>query len=121
MNGIPTDKEFLTYTALSLSGPVIWSVHFAIAYGIQYVTCMTAFIPARFVMPIILGSTFLAVLLITSGAWGILKGGLLRETSDKQVVIFYKCVSTFLLILSLFGVIATCAACLLLPACATLR
>lgn len=115
------DREFLSYTALSLAGPVIWSVHFAVVYGIQHLICSTGFLPGRFVMPIILGATLIAILLIAGCTWGTLKGGLLSEVPGTQVVLFYKYVSGFMLILSFFAVLATCAAGLMLPACQDLR
>lgn len=121
MNGIAKDREFIRLTAVSLSAPVIWSAHFGMSYGLQHFICRTGRLPETLVTPTILVATLVAVLLMAIIMWRTAKGPWTDLPADATVARFYKYATLFMLVLSLFGVIATCLSGLMLPACAELR
>lgn len=113
MSDEPKPRErFLLRTALCLSGPLLWALHFGAVYGTSHVVCATGIVNAQSVSVAVIGATVAAF-----AALAILFA-MAARVQDRT---FYRPVSLWLLSLSAFGVLAAGAAAIYLPACQMLR
>lgn len=115
------DPHFARLTFTSLSGPLIWALHFGAVYGGQHVACERGLLSAGLTRTGIVLVTLLAALAI--GAIWMCARRLLTPDPPLQADLpaFLHLVTLFLLALSLFGVLAAGLASVMLPACPALR
>lgn len=116
-----SDPRFIRLTLTSMSGPLIWALHFGAVYGGQHVACHAlnlGTIPIRWG---IAGATLAGCLAI--GAVAVVARRLVQPEppADPHVPAFLSAVALWLLGLSLFGILATGLAGVMLPGCASLR
>lgn len=115
------DPHFLRLTMTSLSGPLIWALHFGAVYGGQHVACERQLLAGGLTRTAIIIVTVVAAAAI-GAVWASARRFL---TPDQQLQAdlpaFLHLVTLFLLGLSLFGVIAAGLAGVMLPACPALR
>lgn len=115
------DTRFLRRTFTSLSGILIWAAHFGLVYGVQHVACREGAGEAGYVKPVIYLATVLAAALMGLVAAKARNWLAPDDPAMPGVSIFLRAVTHILLVLSLFGVLATTASAILLPTCAALR
>ncbi|MDP1663563.1 MAG: hypothetical protein Q8L79_00415 [Methylobacter sp.] len=115
-------EKFIGIALLSLAGPFIWVLHFAVVYGVQHIACVTLGNRADFWVEIsvivITVVALLALLLL------ILKPDILQRLDRKQVrqestKEFFSGIMRLLALLSFFGVLWSGIALFFLPACAS--
>lgn len=113
MTNMPKPRErFLLRTALCLSGPVLWALHFGAVYGLGHVGCATDLGEGQSIRAAVIVATIAALLaaaILFAISWRV------------QDRVFYRPVTFWLLALSAFGIAAAGVAAIFLPACPPLR
>ncbi|MDO9047093.1 MAG: hypothetical protein Q7U66_05060 [Methylobacter sp.] len=113
-------EKFIGIALLSLAGPFIWVLHFAVVYGVQHIACVTLGNRADFWVEtsviVITVAALLALLLL------ILKPDILQYLDRNQVrqettKVFFSGIMRLLALLSFFGVLWAGIALFFLPAC----
>jgi hypothetical protein len=116
-----SDTRFEWLTLISLSGPLIWSLHFGGVYGGQHVACETGLAGEMVIRSGIALATLAAI-----AALGLIfllarRNMNTSQPASSDTTVFLRAVTIGLLGLSLFGVLATALAGVMLPVCPNLR
>ncbi|MGZ8928529.1 MAG: hypothetical protein ACXW03_08740 [Methylobacter sp.] len=112
--------KFIGIALLSLAGPLIWVVHFAVVYGVQHVACVALLNNADFwVATSIIVMTVVALLALLAL---ILKPDILQRLSrnriqEERIIVFLSGVMRTLAFLSILGVLWSGISLFFLPAC----
>lgn len=116
-----TDPRFIRVTLTSIGGPLIWALHFGAVYGGQHVACRAALAGDAGIRTGIIAATIAAILVLL--AVFLLARRLVQPAppADPDVPAFLHSVTAWLLGLSLFAVLASGLAALMLPSCPSLR
>jgi hypothetical protein len=120
----PFPEKSVTTFLLSLAGPLIWALHFAVVYGIQHVACATLggqradfWIQTSVIVATVVA--LLALLLIIVKPNAVLRidreGGMPQNTQA-----FLLGILRLLALLSFYGVLGVGATVFFLPACGSL-
>lgn len=116
-----TDPRFIRVTLTSMAGPLIWALHFGAVYGGQHVACAATELgttPIRWGIILATLVASLAMVLVFIGAKKLTRPG---PPLDEDVPVFLAAVTRYLIGLSLFAVLASGLAGLMLPGCPSLR
>lgn len=116
-----TDPRFIRLTLTSMAGPLIWALHFGAVYGGQHVACAASNAgtgPVRLGIVIATVAACLALLVVFAHARKLVQPA---PPADDGVPAFLHSVTLWLLGLSLFAVLASGLAGLMLPGCPSLR
>lgn len=116
-----SDPRFIRLTLTSMAGPLIWALHFGAVYGGQHVACAVSASGALPVRTGIVVATLIACLVLL--AVGVAARKLVQPAppASEDVPAFLHSVTLWLLGLSLFAVLASGLAGLMLPGCPSLR
>lgn len=121
MSKPPSDSRFIRLTLTSMSGPLVWALHFSVVYGGQHVACAAGGLgtaPIRWGIIIATLVACLALVLVFIMARKLVQPD---PPFDEDVPVFLHSVTNYLLGLSLFAVLASGLAGLILPGCPSLR
>jgi hypothetical protein len=113
-------EKFIGIALLSLAGPFIWVLHFAVVYGVQHFFCAILESRADFwvdasIITITLIALSVLVLLIAKP--DILQGLDRHQAIQESSQIFFSGVMRLMALLSFFGVLWSGIALFFLPAC----
>ncbi len=116
-------EKFIGIALLSLAGPFIWVVHFAVVYGVQHIVCVTLKNNAGFWVAVsIIAITVLALLALlvlivkSDDILQRLDKSQARQETTKE---FFSGIIRLLALLSVFAVLWSGSALFFLPACAS--
>ncbi len=115
------DPRFIRVTLTSLAGPLVWALHFGAVYGGQHVACRIADPGNASLRIAIAGVTAVAILVLVFIFLNVRQLVRPAPPFDQDVPTFLRAVSLSLIGLSLFAIVATALAGLMLPSCPTLR
>lgn len=115
-------EKFIGMALLSLAGPFIWVVHFAVVYGVHHIVCVTLKNNADFWVHIAIIVITVAALLALLAL--IIKPDILQRLDRNQVrqettKEFFAGIMRLLALLSVFGVLWSGIALFFLPTCAS--
>jgi len=113
-------EKFIGIALLTLAGPFIWVLHFAVVYGVQHIVCVTLKDRADFWVDVsiiaVTVAALLALLFLT------LKPDVLQRLDRNQprpekIKVFFSVMMRLLAFLSFFAVLWSGIALFFLPAC----
>lgn len=113
-------EKFIGIALLSLAGPFIWVLHFAVLYGVQHIACVTLgnyadFWVKAWIIVITVAALLALVLLIAKpDILQRLDSGQIRQATTKE---FFSETMRLLALLSFFGVLWSGIALFFLPTC----
>ncbi len=117
-------EKFIGIALLSLAGPFIWVVHFAVVYGVQHIACATLENRAEFwvetsviVITVVALPALLVLIVKPDDILQRLDKNQIRQETTKA---FFSGIMRLLAFLSFFGVLWVGIALFFLPACASL-
>ncbi|HEY8220016.1 MAG TPA: hypothetical protein VIF86_07930 [Methylobacter sp.] len=116
-------EKFIGIALLSLAGPFIWVVHFAVVYGVQHIACATLLNRADFwvetsvIVITIVALLALLLLILRPDVLQRLDRGQGREETTKE---FFAVIMRLLALLSVGGVLWSGTALFFLPACGSI-
>lgn len=116
-------EKFIGIALLSLAGPLIWVVHFAVVYGVQHIACVTLGKRAEFwVAASIIAITVAALpalLVLIVKPDDVLRRLDKSQTRQETTKEFFSGIIRLLALLSVFAVLWSGIALFFLPACAS--
>ncbi len=119
----PFSEKFIGIALLSLAGPFIWVVHFAVVYGVQHIACVTLKNRADFwveISIIVITVVALLALLLLIVKPDVLQRLDRNQTRQETTKEFFSGIMRLLALLSFFGVLWSGIALFFLPACGSL-
>lgn len=113
-------EKFIGVALLSLAGPLIWVLHFAVVYGVQHIVCFTLGNRADFwvevsIIAITVAALLALVLLIAKP--DILQYPDNGRIGQETTKMFFSGIMRLMALLSFFGVLWSGIALFFLPAC----
>jgi Na+/proline symporter len=116
----PFSEKFIGIALLSLAGPFIWVLHFAVLYGVQHIACATLKNNADFWVEtsiIVITAVALLTLLLLIFKPDILQRLDRNQTRQETRKEFFSGIMRLLALLSFFGVLWSGIALFFLPTC----
>lgn len=116
-------EKFIGIALLSLAGPFIWVLHFAVVYGVQHIACATLenraefWIAASIIVVTVVALLALLVLIVKPDVLQYLDRNQIRQETTKE---FFSAIMRLLALLSFFGVLWSGIALFFLPACGSI-
>lgn len=116
-------EKFIGIALLSLAGPFIWVVHFAVVYGVQHIACATFenraefWVAASIIVVTVVALLALLVLIVKPDVLQYLDRNQIRQETTKE---FFSAIMRLLALLSFFGVLWSGIALFFLPACGSI-
>ena len=114
-------EKFIGIALLSLAGPLIWVLHFAVVYGVQHIACVTLGDRADFwvevtiiAITVVALSVLLALMVRPDDILQCLDKHQMRPDSTKA---FFSGIMRVLALLAFFGVLWSGIALFFLPTC----
>lgn len=119
----PFSEKFIGIVLLSLAGPFIWVLHFAVVYGVQHIACVTLgnradfWVGTSIIVITVVALLALVLLIVKPDILQRLDRDQIRQESTKE---FFSGTMRLLALLSFFGVLWAGIALFFLPACGSL-
>jgi hypothetical protein len=114
----PLASSVVRPTCACLVGPLIWSLHFGLAYAVHHLSCRASADPGSFMTPFAIGAAALAMTAL--GIAALWPRALIESrcgSIEPSLRAFLIAVMRWLILLSAFGVLWTSGAFLLVRAC----
>lgn len=119
----PFSEKFIGIALLSLAGPFIWVVHFAVVYGVQHIACVTLgnradfWVETSIIVVTVVALLALLVLILKPDILQYLDRDQVRQDITKE---FFSGIMRLLALLSFFGVLWSGIALFFLPTCGSI-
>lgn len=116
-------EKFIGIALLSLAGPLIWVLHFAVVYGVQHIACVTLknradfWIETSIVVVTVVALLVLLLLIIKPDVLQRLDRNQIRE---ERIIVFLSGIMRVLAFLSFLGVLWSGMSLFFLPACGSI-
>jgi hypothetical protein len=114
-------EKFIGIALLSLAGPFIWVLHFAVVYGVQHIACAMLenraefWVAASIIVVTVVALSALLVLIVKPD--DMLLNLDKNQTMPESTKEFFSAIMRVLALLSVFGVLWSGIALFFLPAC----
>jgi hypothetical protein len=116
-------EKFIGIALLSLAGPLIWVLHFAVVYGVQHIACVTLLNRADFWIEtsiVVVTVVALLVLLLLIIKPDVLQRLDKNQIREERIMVFLSGIMRVLAFLSFLGVLWSGMSLFFLPACGSI-
>jgi hypothetical protein len=116
-------EKFIGIALLSLAGPLIWVLHFAVVYGVQHIACVTLLNRADFWIEtsiVVVTVVALMVLLLLIIKPDVLQRLDKNQIREERIMVFLSGIMRVLAFLSFLGVLWSGMSLFFLPACGSI-